>query len=464
MTLSLLARFCRRLVSRSSRRDSLRPRRLQLTVEAFDPRIQPAVASVTLNAGVIAITSDSTATSVEVNTSSSKIVVQEVGTKHSWSFAASQVKSVQFTGGTDNDRFVDNVAGLASKAAGKDGDDWLVGNSGDDVLEGGAGNDHLNGMAGKDSLSGGAGNDTLIAIDNGYSDTLDGGSGKDTYWIDSSSKNADTITSSKSGDTVQAVKSFANGADRTLNGDDLVDPKPKSGATYQAFDNRPLFADGGPSAADPRQGALGDCWLLAGVSSMAVDNPDVLTRNMVDFDDGTYGVHLGDSFYRVDNELPTSSKNNPSYADLGKDGSLWVAVVEKAYAEYQTDENSYSSLAGGNAIDVYKAFGASVSGRSLGYYSSATSLANAILTQWSAGNAVSVGIEDAGSGVPLVGNHMYAVYSVQTNAAGKVTSITLRNPWGVDGGGNKDGSSDGLVTVTPAQLFSCVGDVVWGNF
>ena len=31
-------------------------------------------------------------------------------------------------------------------------------------------------------------------------------------------------------------------------------------------------------------------------------------------------------------------------------------------------------------------------------------------------------------------------------------SITLRNPWGVDGGGNNDGSDDGYVTFTASQF------------
>ena len=39
------------------------------------------------------------------------------------------------------------------------------------------------------------------------------------------------------------------------------------------------------------------------------------------------------------------------------------------------------------------------------------------------------------------------------DASGNVISITLRNPWGVDGAGN-DGNNDGYVTITPAQAFA----------
>ena len=65
--------------------------------------------------------------------------------------------------------------------------------------------------------------------------------------------------------------------------------------------------------------------------------------------------------------------------------------------------------------------------------------------------------------VPLVTGHMYTVASVQRNSAGVVTSITLRNPWGVDGAGSDGNTSDGLVTLTPAQLYAQTGRVNWGR-
>ena len=38
-------------------------------------------------------------------------------------------------------------------------------------------------------------------------------------------------------------------------------------------------------------------------------------------------------------------------------------------------------------------------------------------------------------------------------------SITLRNPWGVDGGGSHDGSNDGLITLTGHELLGSIGGV-----
>ena len=47
-----------------------------------------------------------------------------------------------------------------------------------------------------------------------------------------------------------------------------------TGVTYQRFDDRPLFAEGGPSADDVVQGYVGDCYFLAVLSSVAQGRPD----------------------------------------------------------------------------------------------------------------------------------------------------------------------------------------------
>src|SRR5207244_3255266 len=80
--------------------------------------------------------------------------------------------------------------------------------------------------------------------------------------------------------------------------------------------------------------------------------------------DGTYGVRLGDSFYRVDADLPATSSTatSPAFARLGAGGSVWVAVVEKAYASYRYGDSDYASLEGGWSVEVNQAFGASVDG------------------------------------------------------------------------------------------------------
>lgn len=62
-------------------------------------------------------------------------------------------------------------------------------------------------------------------------------------------------------------------------------------------------------------------------------------------------------------------------------------------------------------------------------------------------------------GLPV--DHAYTLWQVNRNAAGQVTTIVIRNPWGVDGGTTNGGRAvayqdanpnDGLITLTPAQL------------
>ncbi len=301
-------------------------------------------------------------------------------------------------------------------------------------------------------------------------DYVQGDAGRDAFWVDRNGATSDRVIDANADDKVQNVTSFLNGADRTLNGDRIADPAVKAGQTYKTFSNNPLFSSAGPSINDVRQGALGDCYLLAGVGSIALDSPHVLRQNVVDFDDGTYGVRLGGAFYRVDNDLPVHSVNStsPAYAALGAGNSMWVAVVEKAFAHYRTGGNSYSSIEGGWNDEANRAFGSQSAGSNLiSSYRSATNMANDIFNRWSTNQSVGIGFfgssKAPAAGDPFVLGHAYSVVSVQRNASGVVTSLVLRNPWGVDGAGNDSNVNDGLITVTPAQIFRYGGRVTYGR-
>jgi hypothetical protein len=357
---------------------------------------------------------------------------------------------------------------------GESGNDVLLGGSGDDQLMGGDGGDRLNGQGGNDRLWGGNGNDVLIAIDNALGDYLHGGAGADVFWVDRTGSSRDRIAdfSSAQGDKVQAVTKFANGADRTLNGDRIADPQVKSGHTYRSFTGNPLFSSSGPRPQDVEQGALGDCYFLAGLAAIAKDSPLALTQHIVDFDDGTYGIRLGNSFYRVDGDLPVASSGSsaPVYAGLGQGNSMWVAVVEKAFAHYRKGAGTYASIEDGRGDEANRAFGSTAAGKkSFSSYGNATAMANDIYTRWSKRQAVTVGFngdkkKSVSPGDPIVFGHAYTVITVRRNSAGAVTSIVLRNPWGYDGGGSTDSNPfDGLVTVTPAQIFKYAGSVTYGR-
>src|SRR5262249_6509941 len=266
----------------------------------------------------------------------------------------------------------------------------------------------------------------------------------------------DTYTNAQ---RVQPVAGFANGADRTLDGDSIADPT--DGMYYKNFSNHPLFGVGGPNVDDIDQNARSDCWMLASLGTVANDNPNDIRGMVADFGDGTYGVRLGGSFYRVDADLPTTGlySTTPSNAGFGHDGSMWVAVVEKAYASYRTGANTYASLDYGDPADALRAYNlGSVGETHYAAGSNATTVANEVYNHWNAYQACTIctGSNTGSSG--LVANHCYSVTAVYRDAYGNVTGIQLRNPWGPDNtGGNP------YVYLTPSQLASAEIWVAYGN-
>jgi hypothetical protein len=442
---------------------------VRLSAQLLEPREVPAVESAALVGSTLVVTADDSPTDASVALVRADIRVRDIGAGRTWTFPAADVESVEFRGGAAADRFTAAAARRPVWADGGAGNDTLtggarndilLGGAGDDSLSGGAGDDRLNGGAGADVLLGGSGADILIAIDGGSADRIDAGGGLDAVWVDEVGGAADATTRVTGGGRVFTVAGFANaGADRTLDGDRIPDPL-AAGRTYRTYAGRPLFPSTGPGAADVRQGPLGDCWLLAGLGAIAQDRPATLRQRVVDFDDGTYGVALGGSFYRVDNDLP-------GYAELGREDALWVAVAEKAFAHHRRGSagGDYASLVGGWGFEVNRAFGAATVGmRMIAGYSSAAALADDIAARVADREAVTIGFLAVGAGVPIVPNHSYTVVGVARDAGGAVVSITVRNPWGFDGGGSRDADpSDGLVTLTPAQIRACTGAVCWGR-
>jgi hypothetical protein len=194
---------------------------------------------------------------------------------------------------------------------------------------------------------------------------------------------------------------------------------------------------------------------------VANDNQFAARRMVADFGDGTYGVNLGGNYYRVDADLPTQGvySTDQTYAGLGHGGSLWVAIIQKAYAHFRTGANTYASLSNGDPADAMRAFNATSVGQN--YYapgSNATTLANDVYSHWNAYQSCTICTGTVASGSPLVANHCYTVTSVSLNSSGAVTSITVRNPWGGD-----DTAGNPYLTLTPAQIAVCQIWVTWGN-
>jgi hypothetical protein len=349
------------------------------------------------------------------------------------------------------------------------GDDTVTGAAGNDTLRGGAGNDRVEGGEGSDLLDGGLGNDlllggdgrdTLYAVGGGALDTLTGGGDTDNFWLDVPT--TETVTDASGTETaagsIKRVNTFVNNVSRELLGQNLVDPRtPARNVVTSNFRDRKLFADAGPSIADINQGQAGSCWWLASVSALAQSNPEYIRQAITDFGDGTYGVRYFvnnvASFVRIDADLYTYSfsRTLPYYANFGAEGSMWVSLMEKALTfVHGRSKGLYTTIDGGWMNTAFSLLG--VSSSSVWRTSiSANSLLDTIENWFRDGKAVTVAFNGVPGGLNLVANHAYTVAGVVTNDDGS-KSIRLRNPWGVDNSSSTDGSNDGYVVLSLADL------------
>jgi hypothetical protein len=122
----------------------------------------------------------------------------------------------------------------------------------------------------------------------------------------------------------------------------------------------------------------------------------------------------------VDADLPGygySGNAYTSYAGLTPDGELWVALVEKAFAQFRSGQNSYASIHGGWLTEAFSAIAGTYStGRSTA--GTADSVAQYIQQHLQAGHAVTAATL----------THGYAVLGVESvNGAWQVR---LYNPYG----------------------------------
>ena len=309
---------------------------------------------------------------------------------------------------------------------------------------------------GRDILYGGAGNDMIVSVGGG-ADTVHGGDGLDSVWMDARDTLAGGSAAETAAGAVHRIDQFyqptsdpAKAVGLEIAGQKIADPAAEY--AYADFSSRPLFTDG-PEYNDVRQGYLGDCYLLASLASLADRNPTTIRQMVAPMGDGTYAARFyrnGQAVYvRVDADLPAWGAA-PVYAGLGPEGELWVALIEKAYAQFRYGENSYLSIEGGWMGTVYREVTNSpVLDAWLNY--STTGVGASLASKLAAGHAVTAATKSVPNN-PFVGNHAYMVKSVET--VGSETYVTLYNPWGIDGKSWDSNPSDGLLKVTLGQFQS----------
>jgi hypothetical protein len=337
-------------------------------------------------------------------------------------------------GGNDTLRITQSVTAAVTVHAG-DGDD--------SVFAAGTG---------KATVYGDAGDDLLVTVGGG-ADTANGGAGLDSFWVDSSDTVADAAAAETAAASLHRITRFyqptsdpAKAVSLEIAGQDIVDPT--AGYTYRSYASGPLFTDG-PEYTDIRQGAVGDCYFMASLASLAQTDPAALRQMIAPMGDGTYAVRFysnGQANYvRVDASLPAFG-STPAYARLTPDGELWVALAEKAYAQFRYGDNSYDSLSGGWMEPVYYAVTGAATGS---MYTTATGIADTMAGYLSAGHALTAASRSNPSG-PAVGNHAYMIKAVET--VGGQSYVTVYNPWGFDGKSWDSNSSDGLLKMDLATF------------
>ena len=206
---------------------------------------------------------------------------------------------------------------------------------------------------------------------------------------------------------------------------------------------------------DVEQGALGDCYLIAGMAATARANPEDIRRIVKDNGDGTFEVtlFLKENYYSdpvpwtttVDSRLPMSSGGRPLYAKYGSQtaagNEMWPALLEKALAQRT---GSYEFIRGSK---VGRDGGLSFSGASELFTGrpvnrlrprsmSDDALLQAIQDGLDANKPVQAGVKTFEEGATeamtaksknVIGNHAYAIESVDLVAK----TINLQNPWGI---------------------------------
>uniref|UniRef100_A0A671QW65 Calpain-2 catalytic subunit n=1 Tax=Sinocyclocheilus anshuiensis TaxID=1608454 RepID=A0A671QW65_9TELE len=238
----------------------------------------------------------------------------------------------------------------------------------------------------------------------------------------------------------------------------------------------PMFISGGATRTDICQGALGDCWLLAAIASLTL-NQDVFARVVPSGQsfDGDYAGIFHFQFWQcgewvdvvIDDRLP--SRNRELLFVHSAEGSeFWSALLEKAYAKLN---GCYEALSGGSTTEGFEDFTGGIA--EVHELSKAgPNLFKVIQKALSWGSLLGCSIDitdsadsEAITSQKLVKGHAYSVTGAEeVEDRGNLTKlIRIRNPWGqVEWTG---AWSDGWVThVTCQNICKAEDGEFWMSF